>query len=148
MRADRDDHPVSSEFLFVYGTLMRGYPHPMARELAQRAAYKGRAAYQGRLFLVESYPGAVPSANKDDVVHGEVFHLHDLSYLAAFDHYEACDPGASKPTQYRRVIQTVQMDSGETVETWIYLYNWPTSKLSRIASGKFPMPAASTPDLL
>lgn len=148
MRADRDDHPVSSEFLFVYGTLMRGYPHPMARELAQRAAYKGKAAYQGRLFLVESYPGAVPSANKDDVVHGEVFRLNDLAYLTAFDQYEACDPSASKPTQYRRVIQTVQMDDGEKVETWIYLYNWPTNKLSRIVSGRFPMPAASSQDLL
>lgn len=141
MRADRDDHPVSSEFLFVYGTLMRGYPHPMARELAERAVYKGGATYQGRLFLVETYPGAVPSANKDDVVHGEVFRLHDLAYLAAFDHYEACGPDASKPTQYRRVIQTVKMESGETVETWIYLYNWPTSQLMRIASGRFPMPA-------
>ena len=43
--------------LFVYGTLMRGYEHPMARLLSANADYLGEATCRGRLYMVKHYPG-------------------------------------------------------------------------------------------
>ena len=124
--------------LFVYGTLMRGYPHPMADELARHAAYEGRATFRGRLYLVKTYPGIVASADEADVVHGDVYALRDAAYLQTLDRYEGCGPDAEAPAQYRRVVQQVTMD-GTAIDVWIYLYNWPVEKLTLIASGRFPL---------
>ena len=48
-----------SELLFVYGTLMRGSRHPMARELEAHATYLDDASYRGRLYRISTYPGIV-----------------------------------------------------------------------------------------
>ncbi len=122
--------------LFVYGTLMRGYPHPMADELARHAAYEGRAIFRGRLYLVKTYPGIVASADEADVVHGDVYALRDAAYLQTLDRYEGCSPDDAQPHQYRRVVQQVLLGSA-AVEAWVYLYNWPVEKLTRIAFGNF-----------
>jgi len=50
-----------SNLLFVYGTLMRGFDHPMARLLSGSAEFIGEARCQGRLYLVKHYPGMVLS---------------------------------------------------------------------------------------
>ena len=38
-----------SDLLFVYGTLMRGFDHPMAKLLAGNAEFLGPAQCSGRL---------------------------------------------------------------------------------------------------
>src|SRR5579871_6282671 len=43
---------MTSPNLFVYGTLMRGYEHPMARLLSANAEYLGEATCRGRLYMV------------------------------------------------------------------------------------------------
>ncbi|MHC2399282.1 gamma-glutamylcyclotransferase (GGCT)/AIG2-like uncharacterized protein YtfP [Bradyrhizobium barranii subsp. barranii] len=45
---------MTSDRLFVYGTLMRGFDHPMARLLAGHADFLGDATCRGRLVLVTS----------------------------------------------------------------------------------------------
>jgi gamma-glutamylcyclotransferase (GGCT)/AIG2-like uncharacterized protein YtfP len=40
------------DLLFVYGTLMRGYDHPMSRLLSSNAAFEGEAHCRGRLHLI------------------------------------------------------------------------------------------------
>ena len=52
---------TDSHFLFVYGTLMRNAHHPQAQHFHQAASFLGPARWQGRLYLVSYYPGAVPS---------------------------------------------------------------------------------------
>ncbi len=71
---------------------------------------------------------------------GEVYLLRDPAVLRLLDNYEGCGPDAEVPAEYRRLLQTVTMDSGPQVEAWVYVYNWPVDKLQRIASGRFAEP--------
>jgi gamma-glutamylcyclotransferase (GGCT)/AIG2-like uncharacterized protein YtfP len=124
-------------YLFVYGTLMRGFDHPMAKLLSRSAEFVGEARCRGRLYLVTHYPGLVLSDAADDVVFGELVRLHrPEESLATLDEYEGCGPGAASP-QYLRQVLPVTRDDGTVSEAWTYIYNRPVAKLTRIASGRF-----------
>jgi gamma-glutamylcyclotransferase (GGCT)/AIG2-like uncharacterized protein YtfP len=129
---------MSSDLLFVYGTLMRGFDHPMARMLSGAADFLGEARCHGRLYLIKHYPGLVLSDAADDVVFGELYRLRQpAELLREFDMYEACGEGFSEPTEYVRKLLQVAHDGGAVSEAWTYLYNWPVAHLPRIASGRF-----------
>lgn len=127
-----------SDRLFVYGTLMRGYDHPMAKLLAANADFLGQATCRGRLYLVKHYPGLVASDEPADTVHGELFRLRERdALLREFDMYEACGEGFAEPTEYARRMLSVTHADGTASEAWTYLYNWPVGNLPRITSGRF-----------
>jgi gamma-glutamylcyclotransferase (GGCT)/AIG2-like uncharacterized protein YtfP len=129
---------MTSDHLFVYGTLMRGFDHPMAQLLSRGADFLGEARCRGRLYLVKHYPGLVLSDDADDVVLGELFRLRSpAELLREFDMYEACGEGFSEPTEYVRRRLPVARDDGAASEAWTYIYNWPVAGLPRIASGRF-----------
>jgi len=129
---------VTSDRLFVYGTLMRGFDHPMARLLSANADFLGEATCRGRLYLVRHYPGLVLSDDSADVVHGELFRLCARDeLLREFDMYEACGEGFKPPTEYVRDVLQVTLVDGSASAAWTYVYNWPVAKLPRIASGRF-----------
>ena len=124
--------------LFVYGTFMRGFDHPMAKLLSANADFLGDATCRGKLYLVRHYPGLVLSDNAGDIVHGELFRLRARDeLLREFDMYEACGEGFKPPTEYVREMLHVSLADGSASEAWTYVYNWPIAKLPRIASGRF-----------
>jgi gamma-glutamylcyclotransferase (GGCT)/AIG2-like uncharacterized protein YtfP len=124
--------------LFVYGTLMRGFDHPMAQLLSRSADFIGAARCQGRLYLVKHYPGLVPSDEAADVVFGELHRLlQPGQLLRQFDIYEACGEGFAEPTEYIRQMLPVTRDGRPAEHAWTYVYNWPVARLPRIASGRF-----------
>lgn len=129
---------MSSDRLFVYGTLMRGYVHPMAKLLSANADFLGEASCRGRLYMVKHYPGLVASDDPAEIVHGELYRLRATdAMLREFDMYEACGEGFAEPTQYIRRMFSVTLADGSSSEAWTYLYNWPVAKLARIESGRF-----------
>ena len=129
---------MTSDHLFVYGTLMRGFDHPMAKLLAANADFLGAARCHGRLYLIKHYPGLVLSDDPADIVHGELFRLRAReAMLHEFDMYEACGGNFPQPTEYVRQMLPLTLDDGSATEAWTYIYNWPVTKFSRIASGKF-----------
>jgi gamma-glutamylcyclotransferase (GGCT)/AIG2-like uncharacterized protein YtfP len=129
---------MTSDRLFVYGTLMRGFDHPMARLLAANAEFLGKAQCLGRLYLVRHYPGLLFSNDPADIVHGELYRLHEPdALLREFDMYEACGEGFEQPTEYVRQMLTVTLGDGTAREAWTYVYNWPVSELPLITSGRF-----------
>ena len=129
---------MNSDHLFVYGTLMRGFDHPMAQLLSRSADCLGEARCRGRLYLVKHYPGLVLSDDPGDVVFGELFRLRQpAELLREFDMYEACGDGFAEPTEYIRRMLPVTRDGGAPSEAWTYVYNWPVDRLPRIASGRF-----------
>jgi gamma-glutamylcyclotransferase (GGCT)/AIG2-like uncharacterized protein YtfP len=129
---------MTSDRLFVYGTLMRGYVHPMARLLSANAEYLGEATCRGRLYMVKHYPGLVLSDDARETVHGELYRLRETdAMLREFDMYEACGEGFPEPTQYLRRMLSVTLAGVEASEAWTYIYNWPVEKLIRIESGRF-----------
>ena len=128
---------MTSDRLFVYGTLLRGFDHPMAQLLSRSAEFLGESHCQGRLYLIKHYPGLVLSDDPNDVVFGELYRLRTpKELLREFDMYEACGEGFAKPTEYIRQMLPVTLND-KTAEAWTYLYNWPVAHLPRIASGQF-----------
>ena len=136
---------MTSDRLFVYGTLMRDFDHPMAQLLSRSADFIGPARCRGRLYLVRHYPGLVLSEDAADVVFGELYRLRQpAELLAEFDMYEACGGGFKEPTVYIRRMLPVMLEGaagevsfGAATEAWTYIYNWPVAHLPRIASGRF-----------
>jgi gamma-glutamylcyclotransferase (GGCT)/AIG2-like uncharacterized protein YtfP len=129
---------MTSDRLFVYGTLMRRFDHPMAKLLSRSADFLGEAKCKGRLYRVKHYPGLVESDDPADIVFGEVYRLHaGEELLREFDMYEACGEGFAEPTEYARKTIAVTLDDGTASEAWTYVYNWPVTRLPRIASGRF-----------
>jgi gamma-glutamylcyclotransferase (GGCT)/AIG2-like uncharacterized protein YtfP len=126
------------DHLFVFGTLLSGYDHPMARLLAQRAELLGEARCQGRLFLVRHYPGMILSSDTADQVFGELYRLRDpRELLATLDDYEGCGATDPKPTEFVREKIIATLGDGRAMQAWTYLYNRPVTHLPRIASGRF-----------
>ncbi|HYW61790.1 MAG TPA: gamma-glutamylcyclotransferase family protein [Bradyrhizobium sp.] len=128
---------MTSNHLFVYGTLMRGFDHPIAKLLSRNAGFCGDARCRGRLYLVKHYPGLVPSDDANDMVHGELYRLHaPEACFAILDDYEGCGPGLAEP-QYLRQPLAVTRHDGSVREAWGYVYNRPVTHLKRIQSGRF-----------
>jgi gamma-glutamylcyclotransferase (GGCT)/AIG2-like uncharacterized protein YtfP len=129
---------MTSDLLFVYGTLMRGFDHPMAQLLSRSADFLGEARCQGRLYLIKHYPGLVLSDDPAEIVFGELFRLRQpVECLREFDMYEACGEGFAEPTEYVRMMLPVTSGEGAVSGAWTYIYNWPVDHLPRIASGRF-----------
>jgi gamma-glutamylcyclotransferase (GGCT)/AIG2-like uncharacterized protein YtfP len=128
------------DLLFVYGTLMRGFDHPMARLLEQNAEFLGEAQCAGRLFLVRHYPGLVDADDPTDRVHGQLFRLpqpHDV--LTKLDDYEGCGETATPPHEFVRATRSITAADGTPHQAFVYLYNWPLDGLPRIANGRFDL---------
>src|SRR5437763_11434403 len=124
--------------LFVYGTLMRSFDHPMAKLLSRSAAFCGEARCRGRLYLVKHYPGLVLSDDANDMVFGELFRLSaPEASFAILDDYEGCGPNVAQP-QYLRQLLPVMREDGSVIQAWTYVYNRPVTHLKRIDSGRFP----------
>jgi gamma-glutamylcyclotransferase (GGCT)/AIG2-like uncharacterized protein YtfP len=133
-----ENYGIMQDHLFVYGTLMRGFDHPMAKLLSRSAEFCSEARCRGRLYLVKHYPGLVLSDDPEDVVFGELYRMHHPDeLLREFDMYEACGEGFAEPTEYLRQMLTVTREGGPAEEAWTYVYNWPVKKLPRISSGRF-----------
>ena len=129
---------MTSDRLFVYGTLMRDFDHPMAQLLSRSADFIGEARCRGRLYLIKHYPGLVLSDDADEVVFGELYRLtQPEALLREFDMYEACGEGFAEPTEYLRRMLPVTLADGAISEAWTYIYNWPVAHLARIESGRF-----------
>jgi gamma-glutamylcyclotransferase (GGCT)/AIG2-like uncharacterized protein YtfP len=127
-----------SEFLFVYGTLGRNAGHDMHRHIARYSEYSGEGHFNGQLYRVADYPGAVPSSNPVDKVFGELYRLvnsHEL--FAHLDDYEGCGPDEPQPTEFVRRMEFVYLTRGTKTEAWIYLFNLSVTDLPRIVSGCF-----------
>ena len=129
---------MNSDLLFVYGTLMRGFDHPMAQLLSRAADFIGEARCRGRLYQIKHYPGLLLSDDPADHVFGELYRLRQPeALLREFDMYEACGEGFAEPTEYVRQMLPVTLADEAVSEAWTYIYNWPVAGLPRIGSGRF-----------
>jgi gamma-glutamylcyclotransferase (GGCT)/AIG2-like uncharacterized protein YtfP len=127
-----------TEYLFVYGTLRKGFQNSMHQPLVRNAVFAGKAEFQGKLFDIGGYPGAVFSENSPDRVHGDVFLLQEPGTVFQYlDAYEECTSADPEPTEFKREELDVRYQSGKMVKAWIYLYNLPTVGKRQITSGDY-----------
>jgi len=124
-------NPVRIEtHLFVYGTLRKAASHPLHRTLAREARYAGRAYFQGRLYNLGRYPGAVVSSNRTDRVYGEIYRLRQAAALfKRLDRYEG--------EHFKRRQLPVSVSTGKKISAWVYLYRGEVKENRRIRSGDY-----------
>ncbi|VUX47668.1 conserved hypothetical protein [Candidatus Defluviicoccus seviourii] len=126
------------ELLFVYGTLRRGAGSRMHGLIARSGTFVGMATFQGLLYRIGTYPGAVASANPRHTVLGEIYRLRAPDFVfRRLDRYEGCGPGFGQDPEYARKRCPLTLASGEAVQAWIYLYIHHTEDLPLIPSGDF-----------
>ncbi len=125
-------------YIFVYGTLRRNANSEMHQLLAKHAGFAGDASYQGKLYTIDYYPGAVPSDDPNDEIQGEVYLLHQADVvLPLLDQYEEFGPEFPEPNEYSRQKQTVLLQNGRTITAWVYVYNHPITGLELIKPANF-----------
>jgi gamma-glutamylcyclotransferase (GGCT)/AIG2-like uncharacterized protein YtfP len=123
--------------LFVYGTLISGASHDLAKQFHDQVSLIGKARWAGRLFNVNNYPGAIPSTDGKFWVTGELWHLKDPHKILSFlDDYEECSASHPIPHEYKRSIEIIVVGE-QTISAWMYVYQLPTTSLLEISSGVF-----------
>ena len=128
----------SGEYLFVYGTLRHGAVHPLAERLRREAEYLGPGTANGRLFLLDGYPGMVGSEQTAELVYGDLYHLStDPVLLQQLDAYEECAPEAPERSEFLRRPTRITTERGGLYTAWAYFYNRSTDQLLQIKSGDF-----------
>ncbi len=129
---------AEGRYLFVYGTLRCGSPHPMARYLARHARYLGKAKMPGRLYDLGRYPGMTAAQGPEDWVVGDVFEMEDIDkVLDKLDDYEGCSARHPWPWLFERRLGAVHLETGEQRAAWYYQLQEPIGSLSRISSGEY-----------
>lgn len=136
---------MTQDLLFVYGTLLAVAEHPMGALLKAHGRFVAAASIQARLYIIDDpddpgqnfYPGAVPSGDPADRVHGELHEIHDPSVFAAFDRFEACAPGDAEPHEFLRRPVDVTLENGQRVRARSYLYTWDTSRARLVPEGRY-----------
>lgn len=98
----------------MYGTLRRGSNNRFALLLSERALFLGAGRVPGRLYDFGPYPGAVPSDQPDEWLHGEIHRLEDSRVLPSLDEYEG--------SEFERAVASVQIEGTGTIDCWIYWY--------------------------
>jgi gamma-glutamylcyclotransferase (GGCT)/AIG2-like uncharacterized protein YtfP len=111
--------------LFVYGTLMRGFPlHAL---LEGRADSVGEGQVPGLLFDLGRYPAALRHGGGR--IHGEVYRLHDPGLWRVLDSVEG--------TRYHRGEVGVWRTGGRRVTACIYWYVGPLRGAVPIPAGDY-----------
>lgn len=116
------------EFLFVYGTLLDP-KNQVAKFLQSNAELYDEGYFQGKLFDLGDYPGAVESNNPEDKVYGSVFVLKTETVLRILDEYEEAGDQFANPNEFIRTKTEIVVNKNEKLFCWIYLYNRSTENL-------------------
>ena len=133
---------IKPEALFVYGTLRKNHPGPLAHWLNGHAVWVGGGFFQGLLYEIDHYPGAIPSNNPKHLIAGDIFHLpRPGRVLKMLDDYEECSANYPRPHEYKRLRQNVLLPGGGALSAWIYLYNLPVRSFELIPSGDYALHA-------
>lgn len=122
--------------LFVYGSLRRGFRHPVFDYIKNHFTFVADGTVKGRLYDLGLYPAAVPDENGKLI--GELFVANseeDFNWaISQLDDYEGLNPEADETPLYRREKATVSYNNQEST-AWIYWFNSSVEGKPVIESG-------------
>lgn len=126
-----------SDHLFAYGTLRRG--RPLSPHLqSDSARFLGEGEIDGRLFDLGDYPAAIRDTKRFSKVRGELYELLEAERtLSLLDEIEGFDPKRPERSVFVRRRATVRLESGRSVEAWVYFYARSPIAAPEIADGDY-----------
>lgn len=123
-------------YIFVYGTLLDG-TNPYAVFLKENAEFYCEGRFNGELYNIGNYPGAIVTDQPESFVYGSVFKINDeVTVLKELDDYEGFGDAFTEPNEFVRKPVQITTDNGAII-CWTYLYNHPVDAITRIHSGRY-----------
>lgn len=111
------------EYLFVYGTLRKGYELKLKNKVKADLQYVGRGKVAASMYDIGKYPGAIQDKSGEEVI-GDVFLLNDPPrVLGILDKYEGISKEAEGQDEFIRKKKRIKLRSGKQLNAWIYWYN-------------------------
>lgn len=128
----------TTEFLFVYGTLLKQSNLQIASYLESNSIVVSEGSFHGVLYDIGEYPGAVFIPESKTKVHGIILQIFNpIDTLKKLDVYEETGFEFDQPNEYLRKKIPVNTINGKTMECWTYLYNHPIENKKQITSGRY-----------
>jgi len=125
-------------YLFVYGTLLEDCKNELSKKISNHSEFISNAHFNGKLFNVDWYPGAIYLPNSDCKVYGKVYKIeHFKEIIKQLDDYEGDGNQFESPNQYKREKIKISLEDESWIDAWVYTYNWPTDKLEFIPHGNY-----------
>ena len=125
---------MTSNKLFVYGSLRSGFKNPSYNYLSQYFEYSGIGKTKGMFFNKENIPVAV-SCEEENFIIGEIYTLkNEDEFSWAFeqlDDYEGLHVLAGEQPLYQRKLIEV-ISEGKIENAWVYWYNGNVEGLQKI----------------
>jgi gamma-glutamylcyclotransferase (GGCT)/AIG2-like uncharacterized protein YtfP len=113
----------SKDYLFVYGTLRKGFESPVKEQVSSDLEWIGQAKVKALLYDMGTFPGAIKSSGMNEVL-GDVYRVANAEKVfKVLDHYEGYLDGDPEKSEYIRVRTDVQMNGGKILNVWIYWCN-------------------------
>jgi gamma-glutamylcyclotransferase (GGCT)/AIG2-like uncharacterized protein YtfP len=111
------------EYLFVYGTLRKGYDLKLKNKVQADLQYVGQGKVAASMYDIGKYPGAIQSKSGEEII-GDVFLLNDApKVLRILDKYEGISEGSGGQDEFIRIKKRIKLRSGKQLNAWIYWYN-------------------------
>ena len=105
----------------------------MAKFLKANAAFVQEGYMQGLLYDVGTYPAATYEDGALTHIHGNIFRLRDRTKVfSVLDSYEGVEEEL-----YLRCIRPIYINEEQTLQCWVYLYNYSTYHLKLIPHGNY-----------
>lgn len=127
----------ASHYVFVYGSLRKGFHSPAYEYISRYFNFFGDAKVRGRLFDLGEYPAAVP-VQDDSFIIGELYIVKDENEfswaIAQLDDYEGVIVEEGEHPLYRREIADIFIKDA-IVPAWIYWYNGDVTGKPVVSSG-------------
>ena len=125
-------------YLFVYGTLRKGFGHPMAELLERYGEFFTSGTCKGLLYDLGPYPVFTYTSAVDEDVFGDVYLLHnEHEVLTILDEYEGVGEKLETGVTYERLKLNIESVDGVTLSAWIYLYLGTLDHLTPIKGGDY-----------
>jgi gamma-glutamylcyclotransferase (GGCT)/AIG2-like uncharacterized protein YtfP len=124
------------KYLFVYGTLLNA-DNEFGAYLKKHSTYVNDGSFNGLLYNLGEYPGALYQPDIDSRVYGSVVLLNDNpTILNTIDVYEGYGENEPQPNLFVRQLIPVKTTQG-IANCWVYLYNQPIDGYRLISSGRY-----------